>query len=315
MLCTCAKLDMCSWCVIEMVIDWRTSSISLSLLQPTAPEVLIVDEQGVPLYEKFYNLDSLLELKCIVSNIAMTSSVVQWHHDNVSLNYDATRGGIRWGSFGFWLRCLIIWLNFRLLSIRTQNPLSIYLPFIPLIYWVFHIPSVVSDYYHNHHHHSTPLPRLNESDPFYSSAVRIGNYILFRLRLCCPGLDWSTVSSVGTNLTEDAANSTLWVARVKPPDSGNYTCSVGPLFHFTTSVHVLNGKSCPFNWTPPVTYNWLSFFLLLRLLHIPLFVSRPFILVRCLTCEWMAVWLCCERTHLQRVWRNFTTGWDIGIRP
>lgn len=48
--------------------------------------------------------------------------------------------------------------------------------------------------------------------------------------------------SVGTNLTEDAANSTLWVARVKPADSGNYTCSVGPQLSSTTSVHVLNGK-------------------------------------------------------------------------
>lgn len=60
-----------------------------------APEVLIVNEQGGPLSEKFYNLDSLLELNCVVNHIAMTTSVVHWHHNNVSLNYDATRGGIR----------------------------------------------------------------------------------------------------------------------------------------------------------------------------------------------------------------------------
>lgn len=54
-----------------------------------------MDEQGLALYEKFYNLDSLLELNCIVNHITMTMSVVHWHHGNVSLNYDATRGGIR----------------------------------------------------------------------------------------------------------------------------------------------------------------------------------------------------------------------------
>lgn len=54
-----------------------------------------MDEQGLPLYEKFYNLDSLLELNCVVNHITMTMSVVHWHHGNASLNYDATRGGIR----------------------------------------------------------------------------------------------------------------------------------------------------------------------------------------------------------------------------
>lgn len=64
-------------------------------LHRTAPEVLIVDEHGLPLYEKYYNLDSMLELRCTVNHITMTASVVHWHHDNVSLNYDGTRGGIR----------------------------------------------------------------------------------------------------------------------------------------------------------------------------------------------------------------------------
>lgn len=54
-----------------------------------------MDEQGLPLLEKFYNLDSLLELNCIVNHITMLTSVVHWYHGDVSLNYDATRGGIR----------------------------------------------------------------------------------------------------------------------------------------------------------------------------------------------------------------------------
>ena len=69
--------------------------MSMSLFPILAPQVQIVDEQGLPLYEKFYNLDSLLRLNCVVNHIAMSSSVVHWHHNNVSLNYDDTRGGVR----------------------------------------------------------------------------------------------------------------------------------------------------------------------------------------------------------------------------
>ncbi|CAO1405030.1 unnamed protein product [Diamesa serratosioi] len=110
-------------------------------LQVNAPELLIVDESHMPLYERHYEVNSTLELYCLVHNIEMTSSVVLWTHNEHVLNYDAIRGGI----------------------------------------------------------------------------------------------------SVKTDLTEEGANSTLYVAKINKSDSGNYTCSVGPNA-FTTTVHVLNGK-------------------------------------------------------------------------
>lgn len=84
----------------------------------TAPEVLIVDEQGLALYEKFYNLDSLLELVCIVNHITMSTSVVHWLHGDLSLNYDATRGGIRYVLF-------FAILAGRFVSIRRRHALQI----------------------------------------------------------------------------------------------------------------------------------------------------------------------------------------------
>lgn len=60
-----------------------------------APELLIVDESHMPLYERHYEVNSTLELYCLVHNIEMTSSVVLWTHNEHVLNYDAIRGGIR----------------------------------------------------------------------------------------------------------------------------------------------------------------------------------------------------------------------------
>ncbi|GAB0092775.1 hypothetical protein DMENIID0001_078090 [Sergentomyia squamirostris] len=64
------------------------------------PEVVIVDEQGLPLYEKYYEVDSTLDLICIVRHVKMTSSLVHWLHGDSLLNYDTNRGGIRY--VGFW---------------------------------------------------------------------------------------------------------------------------------------------------------------------------------------------------------------------
>lgn len=47
--------------------------------------------------------------------------------------------------------------------------------------------------------------------------------------------------SVKTDLSEDGANSTLFLAKLKKSDSGNYTCSIGPNDFYTITVHVLNG--------------------------------------------------------------------------
>ncbi|KDR14869.1 hypothetical protein L798_11009, partial [Zootermopsis nevadensis] len=64
---------------------WRTTS---------APEVMIVDEEGRPLQDKYYEAESTIQLSCIVRHVAMTSSVVSWLHGDRTLNYDTTRGGI-----------------------------------------------------------------------------------------------------------------------------------------------------------------------------------------------------------------------------
>ncbi|XP_055695736.1 uncharacterized protein LOC129797328 isoform X2 [Lutzomyia longipalpis] len=58
------------------------------------PEVVIVDEQGLPLYEKYYEVDSTLDLICIVRHVKMTTSMVHWVHGEALLNYDTNRGGI-----------------------------------------------------------------------------------------------------------------------------------------------------------------------------------------------------------------------------
>ena len=60
-----------------------------------APEIVIIDEQGTPLFEKYYEVDSTIELMCVVRYITMTQAVVYWTHNDHMLNYDATRGGIR----------------------------------------------------------------------------------------------------------------------------------------------------------------------------------------------------------------------------
>ncbi|XP_011182637.1 uncharacterized protein LOC105212390 [Zeugodacus cucurbitae] len=59
-----------------------------------APKVMIVDEFGDPLQEKYYEIDSTLQLSCVVRNVAMATSVVYWKHGVDVLNYDVTRGGI-----------------------------------------------------------------------------------------------------------------------------------------------------------------------------------------------------------------------------
>ncbi|KAH8380193.1 hypothetical protein KR009_009436 [Drosophila setifemur] len=63
-------------------------------LHVNAPKVMIVDEVGDPLQEKYYEIDSTLQLSCVVRNVAMTSSVVYWKHIDNTLNYDVTRGGV-----------------------------------------------------------------------------------------------------------------------------------------------------------------------------------------------------------------------------
>ncbi|KAI9586926.1 hypothetical protein GQX74_002773 [Glossina fuscipes] len=112
-------------------------------LHVNAPKVMIVDEFGDPLQEKYYEIDSTLQLSCMVRNVAMSSSVVFWKHGEDVLNYDVTRGGV----------------------------------------------------------------------------------------------------SVKTELMDDGANSTLFIAKINKSDSGNYSCSINEYQNYTIMVHILNGES------------------------------------------------------------------------
>lgn len=78
----------------------KISKLIYSLSFIAAPEVIIADEHGTLLVDKYYEVDSTIQLVCIVRHIAMTSSVVYWLHGERMLNFDTTRGGIRfvWNS-------------------------------------------------------------------------------------------------------------------------------------------------------------------------------------------------------------------------
>ncbi|XP_031637302.1 uncharacterized protein LOC116349841 [Contarinia nasturtii] len=58
------------------------------------PKVVIIDEEGSALQDKYYEVDSTLQLSCIVRNVKMMSSAVFWSHGERILNYDVERGGI-----------------------------------------------------------------------------------------------------------------------------------------------------------------------------------------------------------------------------
>lgn len=57
---------------------------------------MIIDEAGLPLQDKYYEVDSTIQLSCIVRDVKMATSVVYWNHSDQILNYDVTRGGIRY---------------------------------------------------------------------------------------------------------------------------------------------------------------------------------------------------------------------------
>lgn len=60
------------------------------------PKVVIIDEEGVSVADKFYEIDSTMQLSCIVREVKISSPAVLWRHGNRTLNYDVYRGGIRW---------------------------------------------------------------------------------------------------------------------------------------------------------------------------------------------------------------------------
>ncbi|XP_073842476.1 defective proboscis extension response 20 [Musca autumnalis] len=152
-------------------------------LHVNAPKVMIVDEFGDPLQEKYYEQDSTLQLSCVVRNVAMSTSVVFWKHSEDILNYDVTRGGI----------------------------------------------------------------------------------------------------SVKTELMDDGANSTLFIAKINKADSGNYTCSISEYQNYTIVVHILNGESFAelhhgnaICWQCPAQQTWTINLIVLTtiLLLLPAYLNR-----------------------------------------
>lgn len=59
------------------------------------PKVEIVDERGRPLQDKFYKEGSIIELRCVVSEVPQPARQVNWKHGTRLLNYDTKRGGVR----------------------------------------------------------------------------------------------------------------------------------------------------------------------------------------------------------------------------
>lgn len=59
------------------------------------PKVEIVDERGRPLQDKFYKEGSIIELRCVVSEVPQPARQVSWKHGGRLLNYDTKRGGVR----------------------------------------------------------------------------------------------------------------------------------------------------------------------------------------------------------------------------
>lgn len=81
-----------SWLVF-LIFLYLSPSLSFPL--PTDPKVIIIDEEGSALQDKYYEVDSTLQLSCIVRNVKMTSTAVYWSHGDRILNYDVDRGGIK----------------------------------------------------------------------------------------------------------------------------------------------------------------------------------------------------------------------------
>lgn len=56
----------------------------------------MVDDHGRVIEEKIYKTGSTIELKCVVSKVPGPTANIMWRHGLRILNYDTSRGGIRW---------------------------------------------------------------------------------------------------------------------------------------------------------------------------------------------------------------------------
>ncbi|XP_021705720.1 uncharacterized protein LOC110677949 isoform X2 [Aedes aegypti] len=80
--------------VYECQISTHPPKVLIYYLHVNAPEVLIVDEEGEPLYDKYYEVGSTIKLMCRIRHMSMLRSAVYWIHNENILNHDVQRGGI-----------------------------------------------------------------------------------------------------------------------------------------------------------------------------------------------------------------------------
>lgn len=82
-------------CVYVQVYLYVVVVVVFSIRFVAAPEVIIVDEHENPLIDKYYEVDSTIEMVCVVRYASMATSAVYWLHGQRVLNFDMTRGGVR----------------------------------------------------------------------------------------------------------------------------------------------------------------------------------------------------------------------------
>ncbi|XP_055589947.1 uncharacterized protein LOC129742128 [Uranotaenia lowii] len=80
--------------VYECQISTHPPKVIIYYLHVNAPEVLIVDEEGQALYDKYYEVGSTIKLLCRIRHMSMLRSAVYWIHNEAILNHDVQRGGI-----------------------------------------------------------------------------------------------------------------------------------------------------------------------------------------------------------------------------
>ncbi|XP_039749870.1 titin homolog [Pararge aegeria] len=78
----------------ECQISTHPPLVRRVLLSVVVPKVEIVDERGRPLQDKFYKEGSIIELRCVVSEVPQPARQVNWKHGGRLLNYDTKRGGV-----------------------------------------------------------------------------------------------------------------------------------------------------------------------------------------------------------------------------
>ncbi|KAG7296714.1 hypothetical protein JYU34_020596 [Plutella xylostella] len=78
----------------ECQISTHPPLVRRVLLSVVVPKVEIIDERGRPLQDKLYKEGSIIELRCVVSEVPRPTRQVNWRHGARLLNYDTKRGGV-----------------------------------------------------------------------------------------------------------------------------------------------------------------------------------------------------------------------------